>query len=70
MQIKLEQEWETLDKAIAYFLDLLMDLQAYKKHPHPPSELFLHVKAENPEIQDVLTGYGCEITMENLSDEK
>ena len=45
VNIQLEQTWDTLDEAIDYFLDLVLDLKVLKRLPDPPEELFLHVKA-------------------------
>ncbi len=44
--IKLEQSWDTLDDAIDYFLDVVLDLKALKRLPEPPEELFLLVTAD------------------------
>jgi len=57
VNIGLNQTWDTLDDAIDYFLDIVLDLKALKRLPEPPTELFLSVKSPNmpDEAYDGLT---------------
>lgn len=41
LNIELKQDWETLDEAIGYFLDLVLDLKAAQHFPDPPADLYL-----------------------------
>lgn len=64
VNIKLEQTFDTLDDAIGYFLDVVLDLHSLKRLPEPPTDLFLHVtsQAKVPDdFFDTLT-----ITLTNL----
>lgn len=65
MRIIIQQTWDTLDDAIDYFLTLVLDLQAYKKHPEIPSDLFLNIKPNNKKNEKLLDD-GCEIFLEDL----
>ena len=45
VNIELQQSWDTLDSAIDYFLDIVLDLKALKRLPELPADLFLEVKS-------------------------
>lgn len=61
LNIGLEQSWETLDQAINYFLNLVLDLQAAKRFPELPTDLFISYEgvelddAQQDNLQLVLT---------------
>ena len=50
VSITLEQTWETLDRAIDYFLDIVLDLKALKRLPEPPTDLYITL--EGVELPD------------------
>lgn len=59
LDIELEQCWDTLDDAISYFLNLVLDLQAAKRFPEPPTELFIYheVKDKDREkLESIMDG--------------
>jgi len=63
VNIELEQTWDSLDDAIDYFLDVVLDLKALKRLPEPPKELYLkHYRA----YQDFLHYDDLTITLTNL----
>ena len=43
--IELRQTWDSLDDAIDYFLDVVLDLKALKRLADPPAELYLSVES-------------------------
>ena len=47
IEIQLEQNWDTLDDAIDYFLDVVLDLKALKRLPSQPMDLYLSVESPN-----------------------
>ena len=63
VNIELKQTWDTLDDAIDYFLDIVLDLKVLKRLPKPPVDLFLNV--ESPKMSD--SAYDdLTITLSNL----
>ena len=66
VNIPIKQSWDTLDEAIQYFLDLVLDLAALKRLPEQPTDLFLFVDSQDPEIKDKLHNNDLSITFENL----
>ena len=46
MQIRfdLNKSWDTLDEAKDFFLDLVLELQALKQLPSPPTDLYVAVE--------------------------
>ena len=63
VNIELQQSWDSLDDAIDYFLDIVLDLKALKRLPKPPGELYLSVESSDmpDDAYDDLT-----ITLTNL----
>ena len=45
VNIELQQTWDTLDDAIDYFLNIIVDLKVLKRLPEPPGGLFLNVES-------------------------
>ncbi len=66
MQISkdLYQGWDTLDEAIDFFLNLCLELQALKRLPDPPTDLFVCVETD-PELSDEQMD-SISVTLENL----
>jgi len=60
----LYQGWDTLDETIDFFLNLCLELQALKRLPDPPTELFVHVKTD-PQLSDEQYD-SITVTLENL----
>lgn len=50
LNIDLEKYWESLDQAIDYFLNLVLELQAAKRFPEPPVDLY--ISYEGVELSD------------------
>ena len=50
VDIRLEESWETLDDAIGYFLNLVLDLKSLQRLPNPPTDIFLTL--EGTELPD------------------
>ena len=61
----LYNSWDTIDEAIDYFLDLVLDLKALKRMPNPPSDLFTYVTNGGKELDDEIMD-DIIITLESL----
>lgn len=66
LDIELKQCWDTIDEAIDYFLNLVLELQAAKRQPEPPTELFIHYEVEDKEKLESLMDSGIVLKITNL----
>ena len=64
--IELKQSWNTLDEAITYFLDVVLDLKALQRLPDPPTDLFLAIDTDDPKIDDKLCEHNYTIRIVSL----
>jgi len=52
VDIELKQSWDTLDEAISYFLDLVLELKALQRQPEPPTDLFLSIETGDIDLDE------------------
>ena len=66
VNINMEQSWDTLEEAVSYFLNLVLDLKALQRLPNPPTDLFIHAIVGDEELQNKLYEQDVEIVLESL----
>ena len=62
LDIELKQCWETIDEAIDYFLNLVLDLQAAKRQPELPTDLYLDIAFEGKIEDEILCSMSIRLT--------
>ena len=62
----LYQGWETLDEAISYFWEIVLELHNLRRSPNPPTDLFTYVTIDGEPLSDEQTD-AVAVTLESLS---
>ena len=66
VDIELKQSWDTLDEAISYFLDLVLELKALQRQPEPPTDLFLSIETNDTNLNEKVYNKDPSISLKSL----